>query len=138
MKIYNKFSSRYSNTEFFLDLSESDDKNYHDSFRFTIFAKNVRGEIARGGRYISKNKDVEENATGFTFYMDTIIRASSKIQKTKKIIIPFETDLKVKNILIKKNYIIDSYFGDLRNIKKIAIKKNYQYCLFNNKIIKIN
>ena len=49
--IINNFLSRNKNINIFLDLCEIDDKNYHSGVRFTFFAKNVRGEIARGGRY---------------------------------------------------------------------------------------
>ena len=68
-----------------IDLCELDDKNYHNSIRFTFFAQNIRGEIARGGRYIIKNLDVHESATGFTCYMDTIMRASLVTKYLKKI-----------------------------------------------------
>ena len=79
------FLKKFPNTNFFLDLTEIDDKNYHNGIRFTIFAENVRGEIARGGRYISKNNNLKENATGFTCYMDTILRSSSKNETISEI-----------------------------------------------------
>ena len=119
-------------------MSEVDDKYYHNSFRFTIFAENVRGEIARGGRYISNNSNKEENATGFTCYMDTILRASSNTEKTNKILIPFNILNKKKKELISQGFIIETYFGDLKNIKKMAIKKNCQSYLVDNQIFNLN
>ena len=130
IKIYKFFSKKNFNINFFLDLTEIDDKNYHNGFRFTIFANNVRGEIARGGRYLSDYSGKQENATGFTCYMDTILRASSRIEKEKKILIPFDTSKAKKENLFKKNYIIEKFFGNKKDIKKMAIKKKCNSYLF--------
>ena len=137
VNICNTFFSRYPEANIFLDLTEIDDKNYHNSIRFTIFADNVRGEIARGGRYISNNNQLNENATGFTCYMDTILRASSNIEKTNKIMIPFNVLNKKKNELIKKGFVVESFFGNLRDIKRKAIEKNCQSYLVDDRIIKL-
>ena len=138
INIYDIFISKYPDANFFLDLTEIDDKNYHNSLRFTIFADNVRGEIARGGRYISNNSNNEENATGFTCYMDTILRASSNIEKTNKIMIPFDILNNKKKELITQGFIIETFFGDLNNIEKMAIKKNCQSYLIDDQIIKLD
>ena len=132
------FISKYPDVNFFLDLTEVDDKNYHDSLRFTIFADNVRGEIARGGRYISNNSNKEEKGTGFTCYMDTILRASSNIEKTNKIMIPFDILNNKKKELITQGFIIETFFGDLNNIRKMAIKKNCQSYLIDDQIIQLD
>ena len=72
------------NVDIFLDLCEIDHKNYHSGVRFTIFAENVRGEIARGGRYFIQGFNKQDTATGFTCYMDSILRATSlKLVKKK-------------------------------------------------------
>jgi len=137
INIHNIFNKKYPEINFFLDLTEMDDKNYHNGIRFTIFANNVRGEIAKGGRYLVKNQNIEENSTGFTCYMDTILRASSNIEKTYKIMIPFNTSIEIKNNLIKKNFVIDTYFGDMKYLKKFAIKRNCHSYLSDNKIVKL-
>ena len=137
IKISNTFFSKYPDVNLFLDLTEVDDKNYHNSIRFTIFADNVRGEIARGGRYISNNNQKEENATGFTFYMDTILRASSNIEKTNKIMIPFNILNKKKNELINKGFVVEIFFGNLKNIKKKAVEKDCHSYLVDDQIIKL-
>ena len=138
INISNTLFSRYPDVNLFLDLSEVDDKNYHNSIRFTIFAENVRGEIARGGRYISNNNQLQENATGFTCYMDTILRASSNIEKTNKIMIPFNVLNKKKTELINKGFIVEIFFGNLKNIKKKAVEKNCHSYLVDDQIIKLD
>ena len=50
LKIYSSIKYKYPEVNFFLDLSESNYLDYHTGTRFTFYAKNVRGEIARGGR----------------------------------------------------------------------------------------
>ena len=67
-----------------MDFTEFDDKNYHDGIKFTFFAKNVRGEVASGGRYKIKKNLKEESAVGFTCFMDTVLRASSFKNSSKK------------------------------------------------------
>jgi len=95
-------------------------------------------EIARGGRYISNNSNGEESATGFTCYMDTILRASSNVEKANKIMIPFDISNEKKKELITHGFIIETFFGDLKYIKKMAIKKNCQSYLVDNQIIKLD
>jgi len=132
--IYKKLVLKFPKNNFFLDLTEFDDKNYHKSTRFTFFSKNIRGEIARGGRYTARNGNIAEEATGFTCYMDTILRASSYKEKIKKILVSYKISKVKKMELLKKDYIVETYFGDLDNIKKIALKKNIKYYLKGDKI----
>ena len=120
-----------------LDFTEIDNKNYHDGLKFTFFAKNVRGEVASGGRYKIKTNLNEDSAVGFTCFMDTVLRASSFENTSKKILIPFNIDENIKNNLIKKNYIICSFFGDISDIGLFAKKYLCTHFYENNKIKKI-
>ena len=45
---------------------------YQSGVSFTLFAKGVRGELGRGGRYCIENG---EPATGVTVYLDSVMRA---------------------------------------------------------------
>lgn len=50
---------------------------YQTGVSFTFFAIGARGEIGRGGRYDVTVRDKKpETATGFTLYMDTILRVA--------------------------------------------------------------
>ncbi len=125
------------NDQIFLDLTEFNKKNYHDGIKFTFFAKNVRGEIASGGRYNIKNKLREEAAVGFTCFMDTVLRASSFENSSKKILVPYEIKDNIKKNLIKKNFIVFSFFGDISDITKSAKKYCCSHIYKNKRIIKI-
>ncbi|MDC0232715.1 ATP phosphoribosyltransferase regulatory subunit [Pelagibacteraceae bacterium] len=132
-----KMANFQKNDQIFLDLTEINRKNYHHGIKFTFFAKNVRGEIASGGRYKIKNKLREEPAIGFTCFMDTVLRASSFENSSKKILVPFKIKDNIKNNLIKKNYIVFTFFGDISDIAKFAKKYFCTYVYENNRIKKI-
>ena len=125
------------NDQIFLDFTEFNKKNYHDGIKFTFFAKNVRGEIASGGRYKIKTKLKEESAVGFTCFMDTVLRASSFENSSKKILVPFDIKDNIKKNLIKKNFIVFSFFGDISDITKSAKKYFCSHIYKNKRIIKI-
>jgi len=55
-----------------VDPGESRGFEYQTGVSFTLFARGVRGELGRGGRY---QLDTGESAAGFTVYMDTVMRA---------------------------------------------------------------
>ena len=116
--VVRSFSINNKGAKVFLDLCEIDDKNYHKGIRFTFFSNNVRGEIAKGGRYFAKNFNQKEESTGFTCYMDTILRASLFKQSKKKIMIDFKLSKSRKKQLIEKGYVIVTHFGDAKNIMK--------------------
>lgn len=61
-----------------IDLIERRGFEYQNGVSFTFFAPQVRGELGRGGRYrLSNNKsnNHDEDATGFTLYMDSVRQA---------------------------------------------------------------
>jgi len=121
----------------FLDLCEIDDKNYHSGVRFTIFAENIRGEIARGGRYFIEGLDKKNTATGFTCYMDSILRATSLKLDKKKIIVPFHlSKIRIKDLL-KKGYSLVRNTTNIKITKKLAKDQNCQFYFVNNSVNRI-
>lgn len=61
-----------------LDAVENRGFEYHTGVTFTLFATGVRGELGSGGRYEAGagNGDASgEPATGFTLFLDSILRA---------------------------------------------------------------
>tara|TARA_Y100001970_G_scaffold248790_1_gene318684 strand:+ start:1042 stop:2154 length:1113 start_codon:yes stop_codon:yes gene_type:complete len=132
-----KFLNLHKEDQIFLDLTEFNKKNYHDGIKFTFFAKNVRGEVASGGRYKIKTKNKPESAVGFTCFMDTVLRASSFQNNSKKILVPFDINAKIKKNLINKNYIVFNFFGEISDITKYAKKYFCTHIYINKKIKKI-
>ena len=73
-----------------IDALENRGFEYHSALGFTLFAKNVRGELGRGGRYdVRFGGNTEgETAAGFTLYMDTIGKALPELQKKDAVHVP--------------------------------------------------
>lgn len=58
---------------------------YQTGVSFTLFARGARGELGRGGRYdVHGPGGAPETATGFTLYMDTVLRAAPSIVPQKR------------------------------------------------------
>ncbi len=67
---------------------------YHTGICFTLFARRVRGELGRGGRYLSGESLMAgqgEPATGFTLFMDTVLRALPEPAAPRRLFLPFGT-----------------------------------------------
>lgn len=63
---------------------------YQTGLSFTVFARGVRGELGRGGRYALEDG---EAATGFTVYLDSVLRALPAPDRIPALYVPFGTAL---------------------------------------------
>ena len=70
-----------------VDFVEHRGFEYHTGVAFTLFARNARGEVGRGGRYRADGGQGEE-ATGFTLFMDTVLRAAPPPQAPRRVFLP--------------------------------------------------
>jgi ATP phosphoribosyltransferase regulatory subunit len=74
-----------------VDPVENRGLEYHTGVSFTFFARGVRGELGRGGRYRTGNGEGEP-ATGLTLYTDTILRALPPQKRLRRIYVPAGSD----------------------------------------------
>jgi ATP phosphoribosyltransferase regulatory subunit len=74
-----------------IDAVENRGFEYHTGVSFTFFAKGVRGELGRGGRYRTDD-GAGEPATGFTLYTDTVLRAVAKDIPMRRLYLPAGSD----------------------------------------------
>lgn len=66
---------------------------YQTGVCFTLFAGGVRGELGRGGRYLSAFPGAPaEPATGFSLYMDSLLRALPPAEAPAKLFLPAGSD----------------------------------------------
>lgn len=73
---------------------------YQTGVSFTLFAIGARGEIGRGGRYdVTARGKAAETATGFTLYMDTILRVADPMAEPKRQDVPADAPWKDVKIL---------------------------------------
>jgi len=81
-------------TAFTIDPVESRGLDYHTGVSFAIFRAGVRGELGLGGRYLAGragNARPQEPATGFTLYLDPILRALPEAKMPERVYVPFGT-----------------------------------------------
>ncbi|MCH7929315.1 MAG: ATP phosphoribosyltransferase regulatory subunit, partial [Proteobacteria bacterium] len=60
---------------------------YQTGVSFTLFGLGVRGELGRGGRYHAGD-GAGEPATGFTLFMDTVLRALPGPEAVRRLFVP--------------------------------------------------
>ncbi|WP_207459421.1 ATP phosphoribosyltransferase regulatory subunit [Azospirillum sp. SYSU D00513] len=73
-----------------VDLVEHRGFEYQTGLSFTLFARGVRGELGGGGRY-RIGTEVEEPGTGFTLYMDALLRAVPEPEAPRRVYVPHGT-----------------------------------------------
>jgi ATP phosphoribosyltransferase regulatory subunit len=67
---------------------------YQTGISFTLFSRGVSGELGRGGRYragAQKPGSQGEPATGFTLYLDTVLRAVPDPAPNPRVFLPVDT-----------------------------------------------
>lgn len=75
--------------ELTVDPVEHRSFEYQTGVSFTLFARDLRGELGRGGRYHTERPGGGEACTGFTLYMDTICRALPVPTPQARVFLPF-------------------------------------------------
>ncbi len=72
-----------------VDAVENRGFEYQSGVTFTLFAGGVRGELGRGGCYrASRHGDGSEPATGFSLFMDTVLRALPSAAESRRVFVP--------------------------------------------------
>ncbi len=77
-----------SKTIFTLDLTDHSGFNYHHGVAFQIFANGLQNELGRGGRYRTLRKG--ETATGFSLYLEELIRIIDAPMVKPRLLIPHD------------------------------------------------
>jgi ATP phosphoribosyltransferase regulatory subunit len=75
---------------------------YHSGVGFTLLARRVRGELGRGGRYVSGKG---EPSTGFTLYLDSLLRAVPIPDGRRRLFLPPTTSRRAAASWRKKGWI---------------------------------
>lgn len=70
-----------------VDPVESRGFEYHTGLGFTIFALDMRGSLGRGGRYLAGEG---EPATGFTLFLDTLVRSLPPAPVPRRLYLPLD------------------------------------------------
>ncbi|WP_417841108.1 ATP phosphoribosyltransferase regulatory subunit [Terasakiella sp.] len=88
INVYDLVKSQAPDLSVTIDASENRGYEYHTGVAYTYYAKGARGELGRGGRYVAGSG---EAATGFTVFVDSLMRALEKPDTPEKVFLPFAT-----------------------------------------------
>ena len=92
--VFDGLDERRSDLDITIDPVENRGFEYHTGVSFTFFCRNERGEIGSGGRYIASLDDDGggEPATGFTLYIDTILRVLPDPRRPDRVLVSANAD----------------------------------------------
>ena len=116
-----------------LDPLENRGFKYHSGLSFTIFSKNTRGEIAKGGRYLTVSNETD---TGCNIYTEKIYNTAKDFIENKLVYVPF-LNINDANSIINKGY--DIIFGTRKNddVEQEAHEMGCKYIFKNETIIEL-
>ncbi|MGH7013058.1 MAG: ATP phosphoribosyltransferase regulatory subunit [Stellaceae bacterium] len=117
-----------------LDPVENRGFEYHTGVSFMVFAKAVRGELGRGGRYRTGD-GAGEDATGFTLYTDTILQALPEPPAPRRIYVPVDAAGDVAQRLRAEGWITVAGLAAVRNPPDEAKRLNCGHLLDDGKIV---
>ena len=103
---------------------------YHSGLSFTLFARGVRGEIGRGGRYLT---GAGETATGFSLFLDSIMRAVPVLQLAPRLFLPFGVSVKESAAIRAKGWVGVAGLGSINDARGEARRLGCTHILENGK-----
>lgn len=129
-------NARSSGLSITVDPAESRGFEYKSGIGFAIFARGVRGELGRGGRYNSELFDGSvESATGFSVYLDSILRALPAPKRADKLFLPYATESALASSYRKKGWRTVQGLTDSTHPIDEARRLNCSHCYNGSEII---
>lgn len=117
-----------------IDPGEYRGFEYQTGLSFTVFANNVRGELGRGGRYQLVD---DETATGFTLFLDSVLRAVPKSDVEKRLYLPYNTAQETGLKFRQEGWQTISGLSDEKSVEKEAQRLNCTHLLINGDAVSI-
>ncbi len=113
-----------------IDLSEYNGFEYHTGIGFTLYSPLAKFELGKGGRYQTAN---DENAVGFSIYLDSLLKISATNTKnnSKRILLPEDTTYKQAKDLRDKGWLTVILFQETQSILDDAERHRCEYVFFN-------
>jgi ATP phosphoribosyltransferase regulatory subunit len=137
--VVNQIKTAAPDTQITIDPVENRGFEYHSGVTFTFFARGVRGEIGSGGRYLAENgTSAGEAATGFTLFMDTILRALPRPKVKDRIYLPFGTSLIIARKLREDGWVAVAGLEKQKNEDLEAKRLRCTHMLHDAKILKFS
>ena len=111
---------------------------YHTGIGFTFFAKGIRGELGRGGRYTLERNGASESATGCTLYLDSVMRAMPEKLPEKRVFIPSGVARAVHKNLMAEGWITIAGLEEVDDVAAEASRLNCSHFWIDNSINSVN
>jgi ATP phosphoribosyltransferase regulatory subunit len=109
---------------------------YQTGISFILFAKGVRGELGRGGRYEAAGPNgARESSTGFTLYMDSVLRALPPPAPARRVFLPFGTAPQDGHRLRAEGWVTVAGLADAGDPLREARRLGCSHCLAEGEII---
>ncbi len=133
LKVVDIVDNNDSSIKISIDPLENRGFNYHTGLSFTIFSENLKGEVAKGGRYKTLN---DETAIGCTIYTEKIYSNSKSSIDKSLVYVPY-LNINDADHIINKGYRV--VFGNnlTSDPKKDAFNLKCQFIWENKKIVKL-
>jgi ATP phosphoribosyltransferase regulatory subunit len=115
-----------------IDALEAVNFNYHSGIGFSIFSRNAKGEIARGGRYV-----VEDGAgIGVTLYVNELFRIMPKPQKKELVFVPLGSSITAIEKSRSEGFIIINALEKHKDNAAEATRLKCDFVLSGEKLVK--
>lgn len=102
-----------------IDVVEYRGLEYHSGVTFSLYAKGVRGELARGGRYLAGES---EPATGMTLIMDTVLESLPRPSARRRVYVPLGVSAEQASHLRAEGWITVHAVEDADDIDAEAVR----------------
>ena len=105
---------------------------YHNGVSFTLFARGVRGELGRGGRYATggrTNGGEGAPATGMTLFMDSVLRSLPAADPPRRVFVPEDAGADAAARLRREGWITVAGLGPCDDPKAEARRLNCGHAL---------
>jgi ATP phosphoribosyltransferase regulatory subunit len=103
-EVYDIVISNHSDARISMDPLEMQGFDYQTGLCFTIFVRGERAALGRGGRYITSHS--HEAATGFSFYMDSLLRIVTPPPFVPRLYFPSGYDKDIAERLRKEGHVV--------------------------------
>src|SRR5262249_23673463 len=113
-----------------MDPVEHRGLEYHTGVSFTLFARRVRGELGRGGRYESAG----ESSTGFSVYLDSLLRALPAPLAPPRLFLPYGTSGEARLRLRREGWVTVAGLTPVDDPRAEARRQGCSHCYEGGKI----
>ncbi|MGD8325839.1 MAG: ATP phosphoribosyltransferase regulatory subunit [Sphingomonadales bacterium] len=130
-----------ANASFELTLDPGEQRGffYQGDFGFSLFCEGNKAELGRGGRYgIRATSGEIEPATGFTLYLDSLIRAVDKPVLAKKVYVPHGVARKEGKALREQGWVTIQGLAPEQDLREEAVRLNCTHILTGGEIKAVN